>query len=178
MSAAILARYRDLLLAWNARVNLTAARTAAEVDAHVADCMHLVAHVPARGALVDVGAGGGLPAVVIAVCRPEVAVTALEPTHKKHAFLRTAARELGLANLDARAERWEEHERHDYDVATSRATVELAEWLAIGAGLVRPGGLVLGMEGKERGALPPGATRHPYELDGKVRAIVAMTTGA
>ena len=167
-----LVAYRDLLLRWNERVNLTAARTAAEVDEHVADCLRLLPHLPERGRLIDVGAGGGLPAVVIAIERPELAVTALEPTHKKHAFLRTAARELGLANLDAHAERWEDHAGRDYDAATSRATFAIDRWLDIGATFVRPGGVVLGMEGSERlSPRPPGVTRHPYDT----RAILVRT---
>lgn len=168
-----LVAYRDLLLTWNQRVNLTGARTAAEIDDHIADCLHLVEHLPVTGRLLDVGSGGGLPAVVIAIARPELEVTAIEPTHKKHAFLRTAARTLALPNLDAIAERWEDHAGRDYDVATSRATFELATWLEIGAGFVRPGGLVLGMEGRDQLApLPAGVTRHPYEHGGKTRAIL------
>jgi 16S rRNA (guanine527-N7)-methyltransferase len=165
-------QYRDLLLRWNQRVNLTAASSPAEVDEHIADCLHLVEHVPEAGTLLDVGSGGGLPAIVIAVARPGVSVTALEPTHKKHAFLRTAARELGLRNFEARAERWEDHPGRGYDVATSRATLDLVTWLGIGARFVRPGGRVLGMEGRDQIALGPGMTRHPYEIGGKTRAIV------
>jgi 16S rRNA (guanine527-N7)-methyltransferase len=168
-----LTAYRDLLLRWNERVNLTAARTAEEVDAHVADCLRLLPHLPARGRLIDVGAGGGLPAVVIAIERPELAVTALEPTHKKHAFLRTAARELGLANLDPRAERWEDHAEREYDAATSRATFAIDRWLEIGATLVRAGGVVLGMEGSDRlDPLPPAVTRHPYDARAILKRVV------
>jgi len=172
-----LVAYRELLLKWNQRVNLTAASTAEEIDEHVADCLHLVARVPAGPQrLIDVGAGGGLPAVIIAIVRPDVGVTAVEPTHKKHAFLRTAARELALPNLDARAERWEDHAARNYDVATSRATFEIGMWLEIGATLVHPGGVVLGMEGKEQLApLPSGTVRLPYEHRGKTRAILERT---
>jgi 16S rRNA (guanine527-N7)-methyltransferase len=164
--------YRDLLLRWNQRVNLTAASTADEIDAHIADCLHLLPHLPTTGRLVDVGSGGGLPAIVIAIERPELRVTALEPTHKKHAFLRTAARELHLANLEPLAERWEDHAIHDYDAATSRAFINLARWLEIGASLVRPGGIVLGMEGRDKlEPLPLSVTRFPYDS----RAILVKT---
>jgi 16S rRNA (guanine527-N7)-methyltransferase len=158
-----LVAYRDLLLKWNARVNLTAASTAAEIDEHIADCLHLVPHLPATGRVLDVGSGGGLPAVVLAIERPDLAIVAIEPTHKKHAFLRTAARELGLANLEPLAERWEDHAGRDYAAATSRAFIELARWLEIGASFVASGGIVLGMEGRDRlDPLPPGVTRHSY----------------
>jgi 16S rRNA (guanine527-N7)-methyltransferase len=165
-------QFRDLLLRWNQRVNLTAASTAAELDEHIADCRHLVPYVPERGRLVDVGSGGGLPAIVLAIERPALSVVALEPTHKKHAFLRTAARELALPNLDPHAERWEDHAGRDYDAASSRATFEVTQWLEIGARFVRPGGSVLAMEGREQAELPAGVQRRPYELAGKTRAIL------
>ena len=165
--------YRDLLLRWNQRVNLTAASTAAEIDEHIADCLHLLPHLPRSGRLLDVGSGGGLPAVVIAIERPGLAITALEPTHKKHAFLRTAARELGLANLDPLAERWEDHAGRDYTAATSRAFIDLARWLEIGARFVAPGGTVLGMEGRDRlDPLPSGVTRHAYGTRAIINKII------
>lgn len=167
-------RYADLLLKWNARINLTAATTVDDALHHIEDCSAILKHIPddARR-LVDVGSGGGLPAVIIAAARPGLEVTAVEPIQKKHAFLRTVARELGLANLHPRAARAEEIEHGAYDVATSRATFALTEWLAIGSTLVRPGGVVLGMEGQP-GELPPGAVRHPYRLGDKSRAIIVL----
>lgn len=166
--------YADLLLKWNAKINLTAATTVDDALHHIEDCTAILPYIPADARrLVDVGSGGGLPAVIIAAARPEVAVTAVEPTHKKHAFLRTVARELGLANLHPVATRADHVERGAFDVATSRATFELDEWLAIGLTLVRPGGVVLGMEGQP-GALPAGAVRHPYRLGDKTRAIISL----
>jgi len=171
----VLERYADLLLKWNERINLTAASTRDDAMQHIEDCVALVAHIPAAArSLVDVGSGGGLPAVVIAAMRPDVTVTAVEPTQKKHAFLRTAARELGLANLQPRAARVDEIEDAAFDVATSRATFALEEWLRLGLRLVRTGGRVLGMEGRDAIALPPGAERHPYQLGDKTRAIIVL----
>jgi 16S rRNA G527 N7-methylase RsmG len=94
--------------------------------------------------------------------------------HKKHAFLRTAARELGLANLEAFARRYEDYPTHDYDAASSRATFDLREWLAIGQTFVRPGGLVFGFEAIERTDLPESTKRYSYALGGKQRAIVSV----
>ena len=165
----------ELLLRWNARINLTAARTHDDATQHVVDCLGVLPHIPADAArLVDVGSGGGLPAVIIAALRPNLAVTAVEPTHKKHAFLRTAARELALPNLDAIAGRLDDLPDASWDVATSRATFALDEWLASGLRLVVPGGLVLGLEGAEEVTLPPGATRHPYALADRKRAIITL----
>jgi 16S rRNA (guanine527-N7)-methyltransferase len=171
----VMRRYAELLLKWNAKINLTAASSLDDALHHIADCEAILVHIPndAR-TLVDIGSGGGLPAVVIAAARPEIVVSAVEPIQKKHAFLRTAARELGLPNLQPRAARIEDVELDAFDVATSRATFALDEWLARGLRLVRPGGVVLGMEGREPIALPAGATRHPYQLEGKTRAIISL----
>lgn len=170
-----LTRYVDLLLRWNSKINLTAARTLDDATQHVLDCLALLPHIPADAArLVDVGSGGGLPAVVLAIMRPALAVTAVEPIHKKHAFLRTAARELGLSNLDPRASRADDLPEAAWDVATSRATFALDQWLTLGLRLVRPGGLVLGLEGAEVFDLPPTASRHPYPLADRTRSVIAL----
>lgn len=167
-----LERFRDLFLQWNQRINLSAARTAAEVEAHIRDSLHAVPHLASSSRVVDVGSGGGFPVVIAALCLPEISFTALEPVHKKHAFLRTAARELALSNLSAYAQRVEDHATHDYDAASSRATFDLREWLLLGARLVRPGGLVLGFEATLRTDLPSPIERHTYSLDDKTRALV------
>jgi 16S rRNA (guanine527-N7)-methyltransferase len=168
---------------WNQRINLSAARSEPEIDDHVIDCLHLVPHLRAAdlasprsppASLLDVGSGGGLPAAIIAICLPAVAVTALEPVHKKHAFLRTAARELGLANFEPLAERLTDHARTDYAAATSRATFDLRDWLTLGLRHVRPSGVVFGFEAVERSDLPPGTQRFPYAHHAKSRAIVAL----
>jgi 16S rRNA (guanine527-N7)-methyltransferase len=162
------------MLRWNARINLTAASTLDEIRQHILDCRALIEHIPlSTQRVIDVGSGGGLPAAVIAILRPELAVVALEPTHKKLAFLQQIRRLLA-PNLEPRAERLEQHAGRGYDVATSRATFALAEWLTRGRELVRPGGLVLGMEGVDRVELPAGATRHPYAIADRTRAIIAL----
>lgn len=164
-----------LFLKWNEKINLSAARNEVEVREHVMDSLHVIPHLPPGPArVIDVGSGGGFPAVVIAICVPTIDVTALEPVHKKHAFLRTAARELKLTNLEAHARRVEDHDLHDYDAATSRATFDLREWLLTGLSLVRPGGLALGFEAVQRDDLPQPLERFPYEIAGKNRAIVAV----
>jgi 16S rRNA (guanine527-N7)-methyltransferase len=170
----ILIRYAELLLRWNARINLTAAATLDDAMQHIRDCAAIVPHIPndAR-TLVDIGSGGGLPCVVIAAARPDVIVHAVEPTQKKHAFLRTAARELRLPNLQPRAARLDDVESDAFDVATSRATFAIDEWLRAGLRLVRPGGVVLGMEGQPV-ELPAGAVRHSYRLDDKSRSIITL----
>jgi 16S rRNA (guanine527-N7)-methyltransferase len=124
--------------------------------------------------VLDVGSGGGLPAVIVAICLPDAHIIALEPVHKKHAFLRTAARELALDNLEPRAERLDAHARHDHAAATSRATLDLRDWLNLGLGHVAPGGFVFGFEAVQRDDLPAGTRRFPYTHLGKSRAIVVL----
>jgi 16S rRNA (guanine527-N7)-methyltransferase len=173
-----LGHFTALFQKWNRSINLSAARSEADLLEHVVDSLHVVPYLQALPAaaprILDVGAGGGLPAVVAAICLPDAEITALEPVHKKHAFLRTAARELALPNLDPRAERLDDHALRDYDAAMSRATFDLREWLLLGLAAVRHGGTALGFEAVPRHDLPPGTRRHPYALDDKSRAIVVL----
>lgn len=170
------------MLAWSRRINLTGARDARElVRSHVADALALMPDLDqVRGRLLDVGSGGGLPGLVVAILRPDLGVTLLEPIAKKHAFLRHAARELALVRVEARRERVEVHMRapgfRPYDAAVSRATFPLPQWLALGQQLVRPGGRVLGLEGLEPAELPASAVRRSYRRPGstRLRAVVRL----
>ena len=164
--------FSALFAKWNASINLSAARTPAEIEEHLVDSLHVIPYLRSSERVIDVGSGGGFPVVIAAICLPVSQFTALEPVHKKHAFLRTAARELGLVNLESFARRVEDHDVHDYDAAMSRATFDLREWIETGRSLVHPGGIVLGFEAVQRDDLSPPFERHPYQLNGKQRAII------
>jgi 16S rRNA (guanine(527)-N(7))-methyltransferase RsmG len=178
--------FSRLFMRWNRSINLSGARDAAAVELHIIDSLHVVPPLrsitadatlssPASpSSVLDVGSGGGLPAVVAALALPSVHFTALEPVRKKHAFLRTASRELALENLEALAERLEDHTRRDYDAAISRATFDLREWLELGSSFVRPGGRVLGFEAIPRADLPAATERNSYVLADKKRSIVML----
>jgi 16S rRNA (guanine527-N7)-methyltransferase len=175
-----LARYASLVLEWGARINLTGARTpAALADDHLADALAMLSHLPdGPFRFVDVGSGAGLPGIPIALLRPDASGVLLEPVGKKHVFLAHAIRALGLSGrLEARSERLEQHlvesGRGAYDVAVSRAVWKANEWLALGEPLLKRAGVLLGVEGSTAGELPPGATRHPYRLQGRLRAVIA-----
>jgi 16S rRNA (guanine527-N7)-methyltransferase len=176
--ASLLVKYLTLLHKWTSVTNLVATSTSPRdlVRYHLADSLALVLYLGEGPRLVDVGSGGGLPGVVLAIARPNLSVTALEPVHKKQAFLATVRRELPLDNFVALAERDDSHRRrpdfHPYDVAVSRAAFHIDDWLARATNLIRPGGRILAMEGRERHPLPPGARRHPYRLDDRDRAII------
>jgi 16S rRNA (guanine527-N7)-methyltransferase len=156
--------YLQLLLRWNATYNLTAVRDAEAMRTqHLADCLAVVSplrrHLGDREArLLDVGSGGGLPGVVLAVLMPSLTVTCVDTVGKKAAFVRQVAAELRLPNLRA------EHARverllGEFDVITARAFATLAELVALTRQRLAPDGAWLAMKGKhpedELAALPP-----------------------
>jgi 16S rRNA (guanine527-N7)-methyltransferase len=148
---ASLVQFADLLIRWNQSINLTGAASVGIVVAeHYPDAYALARRLDGRVRLVDVGSGGGLPALPLALLRPELRIRLCEPIAKKAAFLRTAIRELNLADrVELEARRAEELADElatapslRFDVATSRATFAPEVWLALGRRLVRPGGRV------------------------------------
>jgi len=131
----------DLLLEWNKRVNLTGARNVGEVlGDHLPDSFALSRFVPEGSAVVDVGSGGGLPAVPLAILRADCHVTLVEPRAKRVAFLNTAVRVCGCKNATVVRARLAECDSSCFAVATSRATFPPAEWLGLGPALLVPGG--------------------------------------
>lgn len=172
-------KYLALLNRWSASVNLVGTRDPDEIARfHLADCLALLPYVGGARRVIDVGSGAGLPGAALAIARPDLEVTSLEPIHKKHAFLAAVRRELGLTGFTPLAERDEQHRAapdfQPYDLAVSRATWAVPEWLGRGTLLVRPGGRVLGMEGREQHDLPADAVRHPYQLGDRSRAVVVL----
>jgi len=169
-----LSSFIDIFEKWNLSINLSAATSRAEIETHVVDSLHVIPHLQGRREVLDVGAGGGFPGVVAAICLPTIRVTSLEPVHKKHAFLRTVARELRLSNFEPLTQRLEDHSKRDYDVAMSRATFDLLEWLTLGSSYVASGGVVIGFEAVPRTDLPPSTLRHSYALGDRQRSIVTL----
>jgi 16S rRNA (guanine527-N7)-methyltransferase len=155
----------DLLERWNATYNLSAVRERAEMfDQHLADCLAVVPallHRAGRGRLLDVGSGGGLPGVVVAVALPAWDVTCIDAVGKKAAFMRQVAGVLGLANLHVRHGRVEAPEAlrfGPYDVITARAFASLAELVRLTGRQLAPEGVWMAMKARdpvaERAALP------------------------
>jgi 16S rRNA (guanine527-N7)-methyltransferase len=139
-------RYAELLLDWNRSVNLTGARTMEEVLAQIAAGDPLLA-IPwtGIGRVIDIGSGGGLPAVPLAIAMPQVHFTLLEANTRKCAFLEQVAATLRLTNVTVAAGRAEElgHVpalREQFDRAISRAAAPPAVLLELALPFVRPGG--------------------------------------
>src|SRR6185503_3314996 len=135
-----LARYLDLLAAWSARVNLSGARTAAERVATLVAPVVPVAALPESGRLIDVGSGNGSPGLVLALLRPDLRVTLLEPRLKRWAFLREAARAAGRPEVEVLRQR---HDEYDGPAARTVTVRALALPPAALAALAEPGGRLL-----------------------------------
>jgi 16S rRNA (guanine527-N7)-methyltransferase len=136
-----LCRYLDLLVEWNQRFDLTAARSEDElVDLTLADALVIVEGTlfgqgpPGGEAWVDVGSGAGAPSLPLALLLPEIALTMVEPKSKRVAFLRTASGALSL-NVSVTRARSAELEPASHAVALSRATLAPDLWLPEGARL-------------------------------------------
>lgn len=133
-----LVQFVVLVDTWNARTNLTGAREpSALVDVLLADAFVLAdrASIPEGARVVDVGAGAGAPALPLALLRPDLDVTLVEPRRLRVAFMRTAIGELGLerrAHLEERKLGPTPLPGAPFDVAFSRATFEPASWLERG----------------------------------------------
>jgi len=126
----------SLLLLWNARINLTGARSIEElVGEHFPDSLAMARLVPPGARVLDVGSGGGLPAIPFGLVRPDVRLTLVEPRAKRGAFLRTAVRETGLVGAEVLVERVEGIAPRPADLASSRATFAPGEWLERARGL-------------------------------------------
>lgn len=135
-----LAAYLDTLAAWSPRVNLTGARTPAERVLWLVADVAAAAHLPDPGRLIDVGSGNGSPGLVLALLRPDVAVTLLEPRLKRWAFLKEAARAAGRPDVEVRRERHDQYQGAPAAVVTLRG---LALPLSALRPLVARGGRIL-----------------------------------
>jgi len=145
--------YLALLDKWNRVYNLTAVRDAERmVSHHLLDSLAAVPFFqggsPDSVRVLDVGSGGGLPGIPLAIARPQLQVTLIDSIAKKTAFLLQAKAELGLGNLDVVTGRVEEY-RPDtgFDVITSRAFSDLKEFVTLTRHLLKPGGRWLAMKG-------------------------------
>lgn len=151
-----LAEYLAALLKANERFNLTAIREPeAAWRRHIIDSLTILAcmeELPENARVIDIGSGGGLPGMPLAIARPDLKIFLLESTGKKALFLQECAAELGLSNvtvIHARAEHTGQdmNHRQQYDVAICRAIGQMAELLEYAMPLLKVGGKLLAMKG-------------------------------
>ena len=166
--------YAALLEKWNKTYSLTALRGADKaVSHHLLDSLAVLPHVPA-GTLLDVGSGGGMPGIPLAIVLPELAVTLIDSNSKKTAFLRQAAIELRLSNVNVHCGRVEQyHPPLPFSAITSRAFAELTDFVVLSRHLLAADGVWLAMKGvrpeAEIAALPAGVrvrAVHPLQVPG------------
>ncbi len=153
----LLARYLGLLLSANERVNLTAIKEPTTAWRRlILDSLSLLPGLegmPVGAKVIDVGSGGGLPGIPLAIVRQDLDFTLLDATGKKVAFLNDCIRELELSHARAIKDRAEKlgHDpahRQQYDLATVRAVGKVAEIAEYCLPLVRVGGRMLAMKGQ------------------------------
>lgn len=156
-----LGAYRDLLLRWNATINLVAGKTAAEVDRrHIADSLQLVPLLPAEGPIADLGSGGGLPGIVIAAALPDREVHLVESDRRKAAFLIEAAGTLKLSRVKVHPQRIEQAKLPPIAALTARALAPLDALLGFAATFLAPGGVAILPKGRTAEQELTSATGH------------------
>ncbi|WP_408160426.1 16S rRNA (guanine(527)-N(7))-methyltransferase RsmG [Herbaspirillum lusitanum] len=145
--------YQALLAKWNKVYNLTALRDPAQMMTHhLLDSLAAVAAFAGAQRVLDVGAGGGLPGIVLAIwaaeAEPQMQITLVDTVQKKTAFLTQVKAELSLSNVSVIHARVEElpHEQQ-FDVITSRAFAELKDFIDWSNHLLQQGGHFLALKG-------------------------------
>lgn len=166
--------YMALIQKWNKVYNLTALRSSHEMlTHHLLDSLSVVLPLQAQlrlaglteGRLLDVGSGGGLPGVVLAIVLPQWRVTCVDTVAKKAAFVQQVSASLGLSNLrglHARVESLRADAGEGFDVVASRAFASLPDFVSWSAQALLPYGFWMAMKGKlpseEIAALPADVT--------------------
>lgn len=181
-----LTAYLARLLETNRAFNLTTVTDPDEAwTRHILDSLSLVpalAHLGAGARLVDVGSGGGLPGLPIAIARPDLSVTLVEATGKKARFLEETARALGLAHVAVACDRAEAFghgdRRGSFDVATSRALSQLSVLLELTIPLLKVGGHSLAIKGARAEEEIAQAARALALLHAEVEDTSRTSTGA
>ena len=147
-------RYAEFLAEAGVERGLIGPREAGRLwERHLINCAVVAEVIPERATVVDIGSGAGLPGVVLAIVRPDLSVTLLEPLLRRTAFLSECVSLLGLGNVQVRRGRAEEVAK-DYsaDVVTARAVAPLDRLARWALPLLRPGGELLALKG-ERAAV-------------------------
>jgi 16S rRNA (guanine527-N7)-methyltransferase len=180
----LLRRYLDLLLEKNRALNLTAVRDRDTAwTRHILDSLTLVPFVEESRCLIDLGSGGGLPGIPLAIVRPDLEVALLETTGKKARFLEETGDALDLANLKVihdRAETAGHHPAHRgvYDTVTVRALAALPVVVELALPFLRNDGRLLAMKGARLPEELPAARAACVLLGGTVEEVHTLDAEA
>jgi 16S rRNA (guanine527-N7)-methyltransferase len=144
-----LLNYIALMSKWNAVYNLTAIREESRMlTHHLLDALSVQRFIPDGARLVDIGSGGGVPGIPLAIARADLDVLSIEPNSKKASFQQQVRIDLGLGNFDvqtARAEAVQLDTGRDFVI--SRAFGDLADFIKVAGHLLKPDGYMLAMKG-------------------------------
>ena len=150
---ASLAKYKDLLVEYNKKFNLTAIKSDEEIYLkHFYDSLTLIKAYSLNGnlKLLDIGTGAGFPGLVLKIFYPDLELTLLDSNHKKIAFLEVVIKELNLKNvtcINSRAENLPKTYREYFDIVTSRAVAHLRILLELSIPYLKIGGKLIAMKG-------------------------------
>lgn len=148
-----LAKYKDLLIEYNKKFNLTAIKSDEEIYLkHFYDSLTLLKACTLKGntKLLDIGTGAGFPGLVLKIFYPDLKLTLLDSNHKKIEFLEVVIKELNLKNvtcINSRAESLPDTYREYFDIITSRAVAHLRILLELSIPYLKVGGLLIAMKG-------------------------------
>lgn len=147
----LLLKYQDALVLWNKAYNLTAIRDPKEMLVkHLLDSLSILKDLP-QGRLLDIGTGGGMPGMIIALCQPERECVLLDSNGKKIRFLKQFIADLKLKNVIAVQTRVENedsiHDLGKFDVITSRAFASLTDFVAASKPYMHEQSIIASMKG-------------------------------
>lgn len=147
----LLLKYQDALVLWNKAYNLTAIRDPKEMLVkHLLDSLSILKDLP-KGRLLDIGTGGGMPGMIIALCQPERQCVLLDFNGKKIRFLKQFIADLKLTNVIAVQTRVENedsiHDLGQFDVITSRAFASLTDFINASKPYMHQDSIIASMKG-------------------------------
>ncbi len=167
--------FYELLAKWASKINLTSIKDPRAVaERHFIDSLTVLRHIPPECSMLDIGAGAGFPGIPVKICRPSISLVLADSREKRVFFMREAIRKLGLKEtraVKARAGKENEKIGGGFDIAVSRAVAGTAEIVRVALPLVKQGGIVLIMKGKngarewekEKRFIPSGARSETAE---------------